>query len=141
MAHGTMKFLPPRFWQYYMEVYSHFTVICSKMKFFSLLKKSLMFLNVQHFKRKAIFREIRCLKFFFCNKRNYWNRKQKYLITQCGDSRIFLSLRFYVKSKLLILKVKKLPFLTHLEALNLAFYNFLHFSEAGIFQINKIENP
>ena len=30
---------------------------------------------------------------------------------------------------------------THLEDLNLAFYEFLHFLEAGIYQINKIQSP
>ena len=33
-------------------------------------------------------------------------------ITQCGNFRIFLPVRFYVKSILVILKFQKLPFLT-----------------------------
>ena len=31
--------------------------------------------------------------------------------------------------------------LTHLEALNLGFYEFLHFLKVGIYQINKFQRP
>ena len=50
------------------------------------------------------------------------------LNTQCGNSMIFLSLRFYVKSILEILEVQNLPFLAILEALNFIF---------GTFQLSK----
>ena len=46
--------------------------------------------------------------------------------TQCGNFRIFLPLRFYVKSMLGISKVQKSP-LTFLEALNFEFHTFLNF--------------
>ena len=35
----------------------------------------------------------------------------------------------------------KCAILTHLEALNLYFHDFLHFLKAGIDQINKIQSP
>ena len=38
--------------------------------------------------------------------------------THCGNSRIFLSLRFYMKSILKNLEVVKLPFFQHLRVLN-----------------------
>ena len=41
--------------------------------------------------------------------------------TQCRNSRIFLSLRFYVKSILVILEVQKLSFFAIFEPLNFDF--------------------
>ena len=48
---------------------------------------------------------------------------------------IFLPLRFYVKSILGILEVQSL-LLAHLGALNIDIYAFLHFLNAGMYQIN-----
>ena len=48
-------------------------------------------------------------------------------VTQCGNFRIFVSLRFYVKSILDILEVQNQPF--H----NLDSYEFLHFLKAEIY--------
>ena len=45
---------------------------------------------------------------------------------QCGNYRIFLSLRFYVKSKLTNLRDSKSAIFAHLEALNFDFCGFLH---------------
>ena len=53
---------------------------------------------------------------------------------------ILLSLKFYVKLILGIQEVQNVPFLTHLEALNFDFYEFLHFLMAEIYQINKIHS-
>ena len=63
-----------------------------------------------------------------------------YTFSQCGNFRIFLSLRFYVKSILRTLEVQNLPFLTHLEALDFDFHEFLHFLKAEVVdqQINKM---
>ena len=52
------------------------------------------------------------------------------LSLQCGIMRIFLPLRFYVKSKLSILEPKKLPFQHIKKALNFDFNEFLHFVKA-----------
>ena len=41
-----------------------------------------------------------------------------YMVAQCGNFRIFLSLRFYVKSILEHIEVLKLPFFAILGALN-----------------------
>ena len=38
-------------------------------------------------------------------------------------------------------KSAKSAIFTHLEALNFDLYEFLHFSDAEIYQINKIQNP
>ena len=55
---------------------------------------------------------------------------------------IFLSLRFYVKSILVILKSEKSAFLTHLKALNFDFYAFLQFLNSfELDQIYKIQSP
>ena len=43
---------------------------------------------------------------------------------KCGDYRIFLSLRFHVKSILTFLESRKLPICQYLEALNLTFEKF-----------------
>ena len=59
---------------------------------------------------------------------------------QCGNFMIFLSLRFYVKSNLMIVEVQNLPFFKHLQGLNFAFNGFLHFLKAEIYQINKIQS-
>ena len=48
---------------------------------------------------------------------------------------IFLSLRFYAKSILVILEMQNLPFLTRLEVLNFDYYEFLHFLKTEIYQI------
>ena len=53
---------------------------------------------------------------------------------QCGKDRNVLPLRFYVKSI-------SMSSLTHLEALNLDFYEFLHFMKAEMYQNNKIQHP
>ena len=58
--------------------------------------------------------------------------------TQCGKFKIFLSLRFYVKSNFGVCRSAKYAILTHLEALNLDFYEFLHFLKAEIDQMKKI---
>ena len=54
------------------------------------------------------------------------------LLSQCGNLMIFLSLRFYVKSILGIVEVQKSAISTHLEALNLDLYEFLHFLKSEI---------
>ena len=55
----------------------------------------------------------------------------------------FLSLRFYVKSKLANPQSQNLPILTYLKALNFDLYEFLHmhFLKASIYQIKKIQSP
>ena len=50
---------------------------------------------------------------------------------------IFLALRFYVKSILRIVEVQHVPYL---EALNFHFYVFLHFFNAQIYRLNKIQS-
>jgi len=54
---------------------------------------------------------------------------------------IFQSLRFYVKSNLGVSSSAKSAILTHLEALNVDFHEFLHFLKAEIHQINKSQRP
>ena len=58
----------------------------------------------------------------------------QFAVAQCGDLIIFLSLRFNVKS----LSRAKSAILTHFESLNFDFYEFLHFLQAEIYQINKM---
>ena len=53
----------------------------------------------------------------------------KLCMAQCGNYRIFLSLRFYVKSKLTN-SVSKSVVLTHLDGLKFDFYEFLHFQNS-----------
>ena len=62
--------------------------------------------------------------------------------TQCGNFRIFLSLRFYVKSILGILEVKneKSVVWAELESLNFDFYAFLHLLKAEIYIIQCPKN-
>ena len=50
---------------------------------------------------------------------------------------IFLSLRFYMKTIFGIPELQNLPFLTHLEAVNFDFYEFLQFLEAEIEKIKS----
>ena len=57
--------------------------------------------------------------------------------TQSVNFRIFLPLRFYVKSSLVILKAQKLPFWSFVEQLwILHFWNFWHF-QMWYFSINQ----
>ena len=58
---------------------------------------------------------------------------------QCGNLRIFLSLRFHVKSKLACLEVKS-AILSLLKTLNLNICEFLHFLMTKINQIHKIRS-
>ena len=55
-----------------------------------------------------------------CMRHNFYEHT-----TQCGNLRIFLPLRFYVKSILRIVGVLKLPFLRLPEALNFYLGKFL----------------
>ena len=50
--------------------------------------------------------------------------------------KIFLSLRFYVNTNLAELESQ----ITLFEALNFDFYVFLHFFDADIYQISKIQS-
>ena len=59
--------------------------------------------------------------------------------TQCGNFRIFLPIRFYVKSKLASLSVvSKVAISTHLQALDFDFYQFLLF--VNVKNEQKIKN-
>ena len=60
--------------------------------------------------------------------------------TQCGNFRIFLLLRFYVKSILIILKSQKLPFMPFEQPWILNFRNFWHF-QVWIFSKNQNSKP
>ena len=53
----------------------------------------------------------------------------------------FVSFRFYVKSSFMDSQSTKSAILPHFGALNLDFYEFLHFLKAVIDQINKIQGP
>ena len=56
---------------------------------------------------------------------------------QCGNFKIFVSFRFYVKSILRIIEVQNQPFYHISEDLNFDFYEFLHFRKAEIDQTSK----
>ena len=60
--------------------------------------------------------------------------------TWCGNFRIFLLPRFYVKSIFGDSRSAKCAILKHLEALDFGFYEFLCFLEAEINQINTIQS-
>ena len=68
-------------------------------------------------------------------------RNPEKFISQCGNSRIFLPLRFYVKSKLVILESQNLPLFTHLEALNIDLHDFMHVSNVYISILTKFKVP
>jgi len=57
---------------------------------------------------------------------------------QCGNFRIFLLLRFYVKSFLVILRPKKLPFWLFEQLWILNFWRLLYIFKSEIFQKIKI---
>ena len=61
--------------------------------------------------------------------------------SQCGNCMIFQLLRFYVKSILGDSRSANPAIFRHLEALDLEFYEFLHFLKVEILQINKIQSP
>ena len=63
------------------------------------------------------------------------------LIHKCGKCRIFLSLRFYVKSKFAIIESQNLHICTNSDTLNFAFHEFLHFLKAEIHQKTKFTGP
>ena len=66
-------------------------------------------------------------------------KQRKYTFTaQCGNFIIFLSSRFYVKSVFWDSRSANSTILTHLEALNCDFYEFLHFLKAKINQKSKL---
>ena len=68
--------------------------------------------------------------------------KYFFVIALCGKSSIFLLLRFCVKLILANSEVRKLHFvLPYLEDLNCYFYEFLHFLNPEISQIDKINSP
>ena len=80
-----------------------------------------------------------CLKLKFARKlaffTNFWQ-----ILPQSENFRIFLSIRFYVKSILKILEVLKLPFWPFFGALNFDYYEFLHYLKAEINQIESTKN-
>ena len=62
------------------------------------------------------------------------SKKQQVSKAQCKNCRIFLSLRFYVKQKLVYLcRASKSAILTNWEALNFDFKKCLHFLKAEIY--------
>ena len=61
-------------------------------------------------------------------------------IPLCGNFITFLSLRIYVKSVLRGFTCAKSAISTHLKALNFDFYQFLHFLEAEMYQIDKLQS-
>ena len=60
--------------------------------------------------------------------------------TQCGKYRIFLSLRFYVKSIFRDSKSAKSAILSQRDALNFDSYAFMQFWKAENYQINNIQS-
>ena len=54
---------------------------------------------------------------------------------------IYQSLRFFREINFWDSRSAKSTILTHLEALNFDFYQFLHFLKAEMYQINKILSP
>ena len=78
--------------------------------------------------------------FFFCPSKNLGSVIIKTICfnSQCGNYRIFLSLRFYVKLNFGDFRSAKYAILTHLEALNFDFHDFLHFENAEIDQKSKL---
>ena len=63
------------------------------------------------------------------------------LINKCGNCRIFLSLRFYVKSKFAIIESQNLHIFTNSDTLNFAFYEFLHFWRLKFTKPTKFRAP
>ena len=61
--------------------------------------------------------------------------------TQCGKLRIFLPLRFYVKSTVVILKPQKLSFWLFQQVWILNFCNFLTFQSKKFSKKSKLEAP
>ena len=62
-------------------------------------------------------------------------------IARVGVGIIFLSLRFYAKTILVILRSAKSAISTNFEALNFDFYEIVHFLKDRIYKINKIQSP
>ena len=61
---------------------------------------------------------------------------------QCGNFMIFLNITQILREiNFRDPRSAKSAILTHLESLNFDFYEFLHFSKAEIYQINKIMTP
>ena len=80
----------------------------------------------------------KCLEFFkLCNLRPFCNAKSHAVKIQYGNFRIFLSLRFYVKSILDNLKVLKLPFLPILRLWILLIWWFSVFGKCKNAQKSK----
>ena len=63
-------------------------------------------------------------------------------IAQCGKNMIFLLLSQNLREiNFWDSGSAKSAILTHLEAVNFDFYEFLHFLKAEIYQMNKIHSP
>ena len=60
--------------------------------------------------------------------------------TQCGNYRIFLSPRYYVKSIFDKFRCSTMAVLTVLEALYFDLFEFCTFTKAKIYQINNIQS-
>ena len=85
----------------------------------------------------AIFGECRQfgLQYIFSGKIRLFTTYQ-----QCVNCIIFLSVSFYVKSQLGNPESKNLPFLQLLTTMNFNFMRFVHFWNAGIYQINTMQS-
>ena len=66
--------------------------------------------------------------------------RSKVVCTQCGNFRILLSLRFYVKSIFAIVEMQNLPF-SRILTLNFDFYEFGHFWKAEFTKSTKLIAP
>ena len=92
-------------------------ITCQKCKK-QYVGKTVQTLKQRHYgHRREIDKQSSHLGEHFAGPCGYNNLRIQVCIAQCGNFRIFLSLRFYVKSILENLKVPKLPFLLILRLL------------------------
>ena len=67
--------------------------------------------------------------------------EKKNEIKKCGNLMIFIITQILREINFRDSKSAKSAILTHLEALNLNFYDFLHFLKAQIDQTNQLHTP